>query len=78
MDIIDNLLKAALYECCSPSDANMIVRSIAYKTAKDDLILDLEALSQKDPSTSKDLNILSQTNTSFSAVVHSLQSFITD
>jgi serine O-acetyltransferase len=70
MDIIDNLLRAALYECCSPSDANMIEHSIAYENAKHDLILDLEALSQKDPSTSKNLNILSQTNTSFSAVVH--------
>ena len=70
MKIVDNLLKAILYECCSPIHIDAVVNSFAYKGAKNDATNDLIAFSQKDPSSSKDLNILSQTSTSFSAVLH--------
>ena len=70
MKIIENLLRAALYECCPPLHAEMIIDSFSYKNAQKDVTNDLIAFSQKDPSSSNDLNIIAQTITSFSAVLH--------
>lgn len=70
MNVINNLLNAALYECCAPIDIDKIINSCAYESLKKDVTDDLLAFAKKDPASSENLDILAQTSTSFTAVLH--------
>ena len=70
MKIIENLMKASLYECCSQQSTKAILDSPAYLNAVILATEDLKAFLKKDPSASSDYLVLAQTSTSFSAVLH--------
>ncbi len=70
MEVVTNLIKSALYECCSPAHCSIIINSrtfdIACQQAHDDLL----ALSDNDPSAHRDLHIIATGYSSYSAVLH--------
>lgn len=67
-DKLTLFIKAALYECISPNHIRLLIDNLSeiVSSAQEDL----EAFASKDPSSSKDLNVILQTSTSFQATMH--------
>lgn len=70
MEVVTNLLKSALYECCSPEQCLTIITSRGFELACQLAYDDLIALSKKDPSANEDLHIIATSYSSYSAVLH--------
>lgn len=70
MEVVTNLLKSALYECCPPEHCLTLIDSPGVRAASRLAYGDLVALAEKDPSANRDLHVVATGYSSYSAVLH--------
>ena len=70
LKIITAQLRAALWECCSPTFADFVASSSLLEHIVDQLMEDAIAFATKDPAAHNDVRGVIQTYTSFKAVLH--------
>ena len=69
-NLVMNLLKSALLECCHPEIISAIIESAAYENSLNHAYDDLIAFSEKDPAAMFDPNIVAVHYSSYRAVLH--------
>ena len=70
METVNNLLKAAIYECVPPNHAEETLSSETYLNILHKALEDLDAFCLKDPASFDKRNIVAHTSLPFSAVIH--------
>jgi hypothetical protein len=69
-DVVENLLRAALLECCPPALVTGITNDDVFTTAVEDCTLDLHAFVAKDPASRGCTLSVAQGASSYRAVTH--------
>ncbi len=68
--ILQNQLRAALFDCCDPGFASFVLARTQWQSLVDTLAEDVLAFASKDPAAHNDPVFVLQTYTSFKAVLH--------
>lgn len=68
--MVNNLLRSAVLECCSPEHVKIITTDIAFDNAIKSSLDDLMAFSQKDPAARFNPNIVAIHYSSYRAILH--------
>lgn len=68
--LVNNLVTAALLECCSPHEFTVLARSSLIHDVAEQCHEDLLAFSMKDPAAAGDPILIARTYTSYAAVLH--------
>jgi serine O-acetyltransferase len=69
-DVVENLLRAALMECCPPGVVRRVTHSAAFFSASESCVEDLGAFAKKDPSAKSRTSSVLQGSSAFRAVLH--------
>lgn len=68
--LVENMLLAALYDCCAPSVANEIKSHVEFSKLINTAANDLIAFSNKDPASRRNVELVARGYTSYKAVLH--------
>lgn len=69
-DVVENLLRAALMECCPPRTVERVAHSTAFAGAVESCVEDLRAFAGKDPSVHGRIASVLHGSSAFKAVMH--------